>query len=346
MMEDFLKVQTAMNSKPSASLKHFIWRGISMIAPPLVTLLVLIWLFNAIEQYVLSPLETGVRYSLVALTSDVFEEAPAGSKPRDPNKPEAGFSFEGFNYVRPPVGRRFIPEHIITFVDANQEYLPKEMQRPLSAHDYYAGYVKLRYMPRSFTIPLLLLFVLCGLFFIGRFFAAGVGRFIFNIFEGILSQIPFVSNVYSSVKQVTDLMFSDAEVQFNRVVAIEYPRKGAWSLGFVTGDGLADIRTAANEPVLNVMVPSSPMPLTGWTMIIPKSEVIDLDMTIDQACQFLISCGVVVPQQQMVALFEKQRPFPGMSGNGSLPARLDPAHADQPLEPPHSGPSESAGAAE
>lgn len=300
MMEDFLKVQTAMNSKPSASLKHFIWRGISMIAPPLVTLLVLIWLFNAIEQYVLSPLETGVRYSLVALTSDVFEEAPAGSKPRDPNKPEAGFSFEGFNYVRPPVGRRFIPEHIITFVDANQEYLPKEMQRPLSAHDYYAGYVKLRYMPRSFTIPLLLLFVLCGLFFIGRFFAAGVGRFIFNIFEGILSQIPFVSNVYSSVKQVTDFVLSDRDMEFTRVVAVEYPRKDIWSVGFVTGEGLPNLENHVGEDLVAVFLPCSPMPMTGYTINISRKGVVDLDMTIDQAIQFMVSCGVVCPVDRTV----------------------------------------------
>lgn len=300
MMEDFLKVQTAMNSKPSASLKHFIWRGISMIAPPLVTLLVLIWLFNAIEQYVLSPLETGVRYSLVALTSDVFEEAPAGSKPRDPNKPEAGFSFEGFNYVRPPVGRRFIPEHIITFVDANQEYLPKEMQRPLSAHDYYAGYVKLRYMPRSFTIPLLLLFVLCGLFFIGRFFAAGVGRFIFNIFEGILSQIPFVSNVYSSVKQVTDFVLSDRDMEFTRVVAVEYPRKDIWSVGFVTGEGLPNLESHVGEDLVAVFLPCSPMPMTGYTINISRKGVVDLDMTIDQAIQFMVSCGVVCPVDRTV----------------------------------------------
>ncbi len=221
-----------MNKKSPASLKHFIWRGISMIAPPLVTLLVLIWLFNAIEQYVLSPLETGVRYALVRLTADVFEEAPPGSKPKDPAKPEAGFSFEGFNYVRPPIGRRFIPEHIITYVDANQENLPKDMQRPLSGYDYYADYVKLRYMPRAFTIPLLLLVVLSGLFFLGRFFAAGVGRFVFNGFESVINQIPIVSNVYSSVKQVTDFVLSDRDMDFTRVVAVEYPERifGQWAL--------------------------------------------------------------------------------------------------------------------
>ncbi|MFO0940569.1 MAG: DUF502 domain-containing protein [Pirellulales bacterium] len=289
-----------MNKKSPATLKHFIWRGISMIAPPLVTLLVLIWLFNAIEQYVLAPLETGVRSTLVMLMSDVFDEAPAGSKPKDPLKPEAGFTFEGFNYVRPHIGRRFIPEHIITYVDANQEYLPKDMQRPLSAHDYYASYVKLRYMPRSFTIPLLLLLVLCGLFFLGRFFAAGVGRFIFNAFETLINQVPFVSNVYSSVKQVTDFVLSDRDMEFTRVVAVEYPRKDIWSVGFVTGAGLPGLEKETGEDLVAVFLPCSPMPMTGYTINIARKSVIDLDMSIDQAIQFMVSCGVVSPVDRSV----------------------------------------------
>lgn len=271
-----------------------------MIAPPLVTLLVLIWLFNAIEQYVLSPLEHGVRYALVLINSDVYDEAPPGASLHDPNRPEAGFSFEGFDYIRPPLGRRFIPEHIITYVDANQEYLPKAMQRPLSTYDYYAGYVKLRYMPRSFTIPLLLLLVLSGLFFLGRFFAAGVGRFIFTAFEGVVTQVPFVSNVYSSVKQVTDFVLSDREMEFTRVVAVEYPRKDIWSVGFVTGQGLPGLESQTGQDLVSVFLPCSPMPMTGYTINISRTSVVDLDMTIDQAIQFMVSCGVVSPVDRKV----------------------------------------------
>ncbi|HRX81394.1 MAG TPA: DUF502 domain-containing protein, partial [Pirellulaceae bacterium] len=91
---------------------------------------------------------------------------------------------------------------------------------------------------------------------------------------------------------------TEREIEFNRVVAIEYPRKGIWSIGFVTGESMADIRAAANEPVLSVLMPTSPMPVTGFTVTIMKSEAVDLNITVDQAVQFIVSCGVVVPKQQ------------------------------------------------
>ena len=93
---------------------------------------------------------------------------------------------------------------------------------------------------------------------------------------------------------------TEREVEYSRVVAIEYPRRGIWSLGLVTGDSMLDITNAAGEPMVSVLVPSSPMPVTGYTMNVPRSEVTDLNITVDQAFQFCISCGVLVPPQQKV----------------------------------------------
>jgi len=287
------------NSRRSngSTLRQFIWRGISIIAPPLVTLLLIIWLLNAVEGYVLRPLESGIRMALVAIVADTREEAPPGSKPIDPGKPEKGFTYEGWTYVLPPLGNHYLPDHIINFVNANLDQLPKEFQRPMSANDFCSAYVKVRYMPRSFTIPLLLLIVLSSLFFVGRFLAAGVGRFVFNLFESIITQIPLVSNVYSSVKQVTDFVFSEREIQFTRVIAIEYPRVGVWSLAFVTGESIPQLKRICGREMVSVFVPTSPMPMTGFSVNVSKSDIIDLDITIDQAIQFIVSCGVVCPVQ-------------------------------------------------
>jgi uncharacterized membrane protein len=82
------------------------------------------------------------------------------------------------------------------------------------------------------------------------------------------------------------------------VVAIEYPRKGLWSVGFVTGESMMALESAASEPVLSVLMPTSPMPATGFTITIRQSETIDLDISLDQAIQFVVSCGVVVPTGQ------------------------------------------------
>jgi uncharacterized membrane protein len=114
----------------------------------------------------------------------------------------------------------------------------------------------------------------------------------------VINRLPVIRNVYSSVKQVTDFIFSERQIGFSRVVAIEYPRQGIWAIAFVTGEGMLDVRAAANEPMLSVLVPTSPIPGTGFTVIVRKCEVLDLNMTVDQAIQYLVSCGVVVPFAQ------------------------------------------------
>lgn len=290
--------------------RRAVFRGLGVLLPPLLTIVILVWIYNTVKYYVLEPVKASVRYNVAWAIEDVRTEL---TNPRDTNEVIVKESDDGrFAHL---ATREFIPEKVYNVVIASGRRLG--IDPPRSGFEFYQVYVDIVYLPTYIVVPVFLLCFVLVLYFFGKFLAAGIGRVFWNLFERLILHLPLVRNVYSSVKQVTDLMFSDTDIQFNRVVAIEYPRKGAWSLGFVTGEGLADIRAAANEPMLNVMVPSSPMPLTGWTMIVPRNEVIDLDMTIDQACQFLISCGVVIPQQQMIALFEKQRPFPGMSQNGS-----------------------------
>jgi uncharacterized membrane protein len=94
-------------------------------------------------------------------------------------------------------------------------------------------------------------------------------------------------------------MFSEREIRYTRIVAVEFPSKGIWSVGFVTSEGMIDLEAVASEPVVNVLIPYAPVPVTGCVITVRKSETIDLNMTVDQALQFIISCGVVVPPQQM-----------------------------------------------
>src|SRR5690606_37273849 len=87
-----------------------------------------------------------------------------------------------------------------------------------------------------------------------------------------------------------------------RVVVIEYPRKGLWSIGLVTGEGMLDVSSAANEPCVSIVLPTSPAIFTVKTVMVPKSKAYDVNMTIDQALQFVISCGVVVPPHQLPSI--------------------------------------------
>jgi uncharacterized membrane protein len=170
---------------------------------------------------------------------------------------------------------------------------------PETAKGYYRRYVDLKYLQPIPTVLLFLALFVLLLYLLGKFMAAGIGRVFVGLFERGIHRLPLVRNVYSSVKQVSDFLFTEREIEYTRVIAVEYPRKGIWSLGLVTGESMADIRSAANEPVLSVLIPTSPMPVTGYTVTVRKSETIDLNVTIEQAFQFIISCGVVVPPREL-----------------------------------------------
>ena len=138
--------------------------------------------------------------------------------------------------------------------------------------------------------------------------------------ESIISQLPIIRTVYTSVKQVTDFVFSENEMEFTRVVAVEYPRKGIWSVGFVTGDGLRAVWETAGEPIVTILIPTSPMPATGYTITVRRSETIDLDISVDQAFQFIVSCGVVVPSPQQYrdgSIAASSVPILGADGSGN-----------------------------
>jgi uncharacterized membrane protein len=289
-------VETPTIVRPTPSpLRRAILRGCAIIAPPLITLLLLIWIATAVEDYVLRPLEIAGRTLLVWAAQDILEAPPEGSEFVSADNPALGFKYAGKNYVQPPSNRRFIPESVLVYVNNNIDYLPSDMQEPKTSIAYYHAYVRMVFMPRWITFPLLLLVLFSTLFFVGRFLAAGVGRMFVNIFERAISSLPVVRNLYSSVKQMTDFVLTERDIGFTRVVAIEYPRPGIWVLAFVTSESMPTLERATGEEISALFLPTSPMPMAGFSVNCRKRDLIDLDMTIDQAVQYIVSCGVVCP---------------------------------------------------
>lgn len=288
--------------QPARRLHPFrraVLRGLGIVLPPLLTIVLFIWAWTIIESYVLVPLEQGARRIIVwQISSDVLDRIPASVDAatirRDPEDGREHFLFQSRVYVKLGNGT-CVPEDYYAYFRQN-----KSAREPIpnNADEFFERYVELRYLQRQKVIPVFLCGFVLVLYLLGKFLAAGVGRIFWNSIEGLIHRLPVIRNVYSSVKQVTDFVFSEQAIEFNRVVAVEYPRKGIWSVGFVTGESMLDIRSAANEPVLTVLMPTSPMPATGFTITVRKSETIDLNITIDQAIQFIVSCGVVVPQHQ------------------------------------------------
>lgn len=111
--------------------------------------------------------------------------------------------------------------------------------------------------------------------------------------ESILSRIPLVRSIYNAVKQVINTVLSTNSEAFRKVLLIEYPRKGLWSIGFQTGAVNTEISNKINEEMISLFIPTTPNPTSGFLIMIPKKEAIELNMSIDEALKFIISLGVM-----------------------------------------------------
>ncbi|MEX0612742.1 MAG: DUF502 domain-containing protein [Pirellulales bacterium] len=281
--------------------RRAVLRGLGILLPPLLTIVIFLWVANTVAVYLLEPLEDATRYVMVEYLADIRTPSNvdvrrgAADKVIIDGKPhivssKGTVTIEDKILVRTADGK-FIPLEVHEFVDDGVGRDPM----PRNAKDIYKWYVNHKWLPRRFVVPIFLCLFLLVLYSLGKFLAAGVGRFFWTQLERIIHRVPLVRNVYGSVKQVTDFLFTESDIHFTRVVAIEYPRKGIWTVCFATGEGMWDIRGAAKEPVITVFVPTSPMPFTGFVLTVKKSEVVELAISIDQAIQFVVSCGVVIP---------------------------------------------------
>lgn len=121
------------------------------------------------------------------------------------------------------------------------------------------------------------------------------GRRLVGLWERLLSRIPLVRSVYSAVKQLAETMFSGGGQSFRKVLLIEYPRQGLWTLAFQTGTGVGEAQQKTGRDVVNVYVPTTPNPTSGFFLMVPREDVVELDMSVDDGLKMIISMGVVVP---------------------------------------------------
>lgn len=145
------------------------------------------------------------------------------------------------------------------------------------------------------------LVLLLGIIWLAGFMVATyIGKALFRRLDRTYRRIPLIRVVYPALKQVSDFFLARRSVRFSRVVAIEYPRRGIFSIAFVTGDGLSQITAKNGEQLMTVFVPSSPTPITGYTVFVRRSEVISLNLSVDEAIKLVVSAGVIVPDREQL----------------------------------------------
>lgn len=281
------------SSSFSAAVRPFrtaVLRGLGVVAPPLLTILIVLWIVRTLDAYVLSPITHVTRTVLASQLADVRTQLVDPEPTADPTV----FVSEGERFKRLPSGE-FIPLEVYHRVVQSGRGQPP----PTTGQEAYRRWVQATYLQPWIVVPVFVIIFAGTMYVLGSIFAARLGRAFWGGFERGIGRLPLVRSVYQATKQVTDYLFSDRELEFTRVVAVEYPSRGVWSLAFVTNEGMADVEAAAGEKMLTVLVPTSPVPVSGYTLLVPKSEVLDVSISVEQAIEYMVSCGVVLPAEQL-----------------------------------------------
>ena len=150
------------------------------------------------------------------------------------------------------------------------------------------------YLP--FSIPGLEIIVsILFITLIGGLSLSFIGKKILNFINDLLKKIPFLRTIYSAIGQMTET-FTDRKKSKKSVVLVEYPRKGSWAVGFATKDNKGEITKKTNRKLVNVFVPTTPNPTSGFLLMFPKDEIIYLDMSFEEASKFIVSAGTSNPK--------------------------------------------------
>ncbi len=171
---------------------------------------------------------------------------------------------------------------IVTTMDQTLQWLPEHYQpQVLFGHQ----------------IPGLgLLLTVVVVFVTGALASNILGRRLVRFWEGILGRIPVVKTIYSGVKQVSDTLFAPGGEAFSKALLVQYPREGSWTIAFLTGQPGGDVANHLRGDYVSVYVPTTPNPTSGFFLMMPRAEVIELDMNVDDALKYVISMGVVPPE--------------------------------------------------
>ena len=160
-----------------------------------------------------------------------------------------------------------------------------------------AQYNPENYMP--FSVPGLgVVIVIVTLTLIGAFTAGVIGRLVIRAGEGALARMPIIRSVYAATKQIMETVLANQSAAFREVVLLEYPRRGIWTLGFISGETHGELRNLTADDVVNVFVPTTPNPTSGFLLFVPRSELHVLEMTVEEGIKMVVSTGIVTPPER------------------------------------------------
>lgn len=215
------------------------------------------------------------------------DDPESGARPTAPKRSTftarlRAYFFAGVLVTAPISITFYIAWLFISFVDDNVKPLIPSRYNPET------------YLP--FSVPGIgLIVVLVGLTFIGATTAGFVGRFFVRLSERVLNRMPVIRSIYSATKQIFETVLAQQSAAFREVVLVEYPRQGIWALGFITGTTHGEVQELTEDEVLNVFLPTTPNPTSGFLLFVPKRDVVRLSMSVEEGIKMVVSGGIVTP---------------------------------------------------
>lgn len=209
---------------------------------------------------------------------------------RPPMKRRIGARFRTYFFtgiiVTAPIGLTiYLTWTLIDYVDSKVKILLPEAYHPD------------RFLP--FTVPGLgLLAVIAGLVLVGFLTANFVGRSLLRLGERLVGRMPVIRSIYSALKQLFETVLAQSSNSFRQVVAVEFPRQGMWAVAFLTSDSGGEIASKTGEDMVTVFLPTAPNPTSGYLVCVPRSQVLFLDMSVEDAMKLVVSGGMVAPPSQ------------------------------------------------
>jgi uncharacterized membrane protein len=229
-----------------------------------------------------------------------MSEAPDNDQPMEETEHKSGLFHRLRNYFltgvvfSAPIGiTAYIAWKFVRYLDEQTSILIPAKYNPEN------------YLP--FAVPGVgLVIALVGLTVIGALTANFLGRYLIEFGEGIVNRMPVVRSVYNALKQIFETAVSQSTNSFRQVLLVEYPRKGIWAIAFQTADTTGEVRRHLNgREMLNVFLPTTPNPTSGFLLFLPRDDVVFLDMTVEEGIKLVISAGMVIPPDRAVELAEK-----------------------------------------
>ena len=263
--------------------RRFFLRGLAALVPTLITFGILLWVYTLINENVGSFITRGLQ----TLCQWISAEPAPGLVDEEHDPLKYGTPIDEWDAL----GRRLTIEYKAIHHPALQFSDPDRRRFAVVArNDALWNVTFQKYHMHVFGFLIAIIFV----YFTGFLLASFIGRAAWRTAEGVLVRIPIIRAIYTNVKQVTDFLLSERKVEFSGLVAVQYPRLGCWSLALSTGGPVEGIQRTSPEELVTLFVPSSP-PLTGYVSQVPRSEVLELNISIDEGLRFLISGGVIKP---------------------------------------------------